>query len=44
MDRVSCGATVNGVAKSDMTDGSNMPSAHFSRKKLKMAVSRATGV
>ena len=33
MDRVSWGATVNGVAKSDMTDGSNTPSAHFSRKK-----------
>ena len=33
MDRVSWGATVNGVAKSDMRDGSNTPSAHFSRKK-----------
>ena len=44
MDRGSWRATVHGVAKSDVTDGTHTPSAHFSRKKLKVALSRATGV
>ena len=44
MDRGSWRATVHGVAKSDMTDGSHTQSACFSRKKLKMALSRATSV